>query len=420
MSATSATNNHNDSLHQAPPRMTAARALAMVALLAAALWLGWKAWDVNTTMSCWKDEWPHLKVCEEIMGRTPEEQVAKLQERLTNNPGDSEALVLLTVWANRPGGFPGLDAEALLNAAGKAAPQNPNVLLLQATTAMRAQRWPEAIERFGRLAQFHRDANASLTLARLIGLADKSAPLNDALLAAAKADGGWLTPVFYAMPKAKVPMAAAVPLVTELMATQQLEPRLGQFVIGQLKREGLWMEAHAVWRSLWNRPLDLVFNGDFEQPFVRGGFDWEVADANDHRSGARIDLVSRSDRGQVLKVEFTGKAMRTPILRQDMLLLPGRYVLRGAMRSTDLRSEKGLAWVVSCNKDGRELGRTAALKTTGREWAKWEALIEMPPDCSGFGARLALQPFAPYEAKTGLRGEALFDALCMEQDKGTP
>lgn len=400
--------------------ITAMRALAGAALLAAALWLGWKAWDVNITMSCWKHEWPYLKVCEDIMGRTPEETVAKLQERLARNPGDSNALINLLIWANQPGGMPGLDAPALLAAAIKAAPQNSNVLRFQAYDALKKGHWAETLEPLTRLSLYHRDGGAAETIAAMVGQSGNDATLMATLMAATKADGAWLDRVLRAMPAAKVPMASALPFITQLMESQQLTPTLGQFLITQLKREDLWMEAHAVWRHLWNRPLDLVFNGDFEQAFVRGGFDWEVADANDHRSGARIELIGRGSRGQVLKVEFTGKAIRPPMLRQDMLLFPGRYKLRGSMQSSDLRSEKGLAWVVTCAKDGRELGRTESLKTTGREWATWEAAITMPTDCSGFGARLALQPFAPYEAKTGLRGEALFDGLQLEKDTETP
>ena len=400
--------------------LTAARAIAGVALLAAALWLGWKAWDVNITMSCWKDEWPHLQVCEEILGRTPEEKVAKLQERLAQNPGDSDALVSLTIWGNQAGGFPGLDGPALLKAAVKAAPQNRYVLLLQAEAATKAQRWPEAIDTLTRLSQYHGELNAIQVLARLIGASGDVPSLNDALMAAAKADGAWLNGILQAMPPAKIPMVKAVPLITQLMETKQLSPSLGLFVIGQFKNEGLWLEAHAVWRYLWGRPLDLVFNGDFEQAFVRGGFDWEVADANDHRSGARVELVGQKSRGQVLKVEFTGKTINPPILRQDLLLLPGKYTLQGSVQSSDFRSEKGLAWLVTCAKDGRELGRTEALKPTGREWTHWAAQITMPSDCGGYGARLMLQPFAAFEAVTGLRGDVFFDAVRLEKDKVAP
>ena len=404
-----------------PLPLTPLRALAALGLLVGALWLGWKAWDVNITMSCWKNEWPHLAVCDEIMGRTPAEKVQRLQERLAQNPGDSQALVELAAWAREPElAAAGLDAPALLAAAVRAAPQDARVLRMQTNDAMRAQQWPQALDPLIRLSRYHNDPEATRTLAILIGQSGNDPSVMSALKAAAEADGGWLGRPLYAMPKEQLPVGSAMPLLLALMEQRGLTPQLGQFVIGQLKREGRWIEAHAVWRHLWNRPLPLVFNGDFEQAFVRGGFDWEVADANDHRSGARVGTVGRKERGQVLEVSFTGKAMKPPILRQDLLLPPGRYTLSGRMQSTDLRSQQGLAWVLSCAQDGRELARSPALKTTGREWLRWEVAATMPGDCPGFGARLSLQTFAPYEAKTGLRGEALFDDLQLVSEAGPP
>jgi hypothetical protein len=404
----------------APLPLTPARMLAMAALLAGALWLGWKAWDVNITMSCWKDEWPHLAVCDDIMGRTPAEKVARLQERLAQNPGDAEAKVLLANWARLPDAPPGMDGPALLAAAMQAAPQDGRVLRMQANDALKARQWPQALDPLIRLSRYHGDAEAAETLAVLIGNAERDASVMAALMAATKADGGWLDRPLRTMPKAKQPVGNAMPLILALMDEGGLTPSLGQFLITRLKSEDRWMEAHALWRHLWNRLLPLVFNGDFEQAFVRGGFDWEVADANDHRSGARVSTVSRSDRGQVLRVDFTGKAMRPPVLRQDLLLLPGSYWLSGRMQSSDLRSEQGLAWVLSCAKDGRELARSPALKAAGREWTNWRVAVTMPGDCAGFGARLTLQTSAPYEAKTGLRGEALFDDLQLQMESAKP
>ena len=63
-------------------------------------------------MSCWKDEWPHLPVCDDIMGRTPAEKVQRLQERLAQNPGDSAG----------PGGAGGLGPPARGAPAGLDAP----------------------------------------------------------------------------------------------------------------------------------------------------------------------------------------------------------------------------------------------------------------------------------------------------------
>ena len=404
----------------APRPLTPLRALAMVALLAGALWLGWKAWDVNITLSCWKDEWPNLPVCDEVLGRTPAEKVARLQARLAQNPGDSEARVALALWARAPDAPPGLDGEALLAQAAKAAPQDFSVLRLLSYDALDKENWPEAIDPLVRLALFHKDTASQRTLGLMISQAGSAPGLEQALLSAVRANGLWLDPVLRTMPKDKLPVASSVQLVSALMAQGQLTPALGQFVIRELKREGDWVDAHAVWRHLWRRKLPVVFNGDFEQAFVRDGFDWEVGDANDHRSGARVSLVPRAEHGQVLQVVFTGKAIRPPVLRQDMLLPPGRYRLSGTMMSKDLRSEQGLAWVVSCAADGRELGRSAALGVTGRTWQPWSTEITMPQDCAGLGARLTLQTFAPFEAKTGLRGEVWMDGITMALENETP
>lgn len=409
-------------LSDAKPGWTPARMGVFALLLVAALWLGWKAWDVNITMSCWKNEWPNLPVCEEINGRTPQERVARLQERLAANPGDSQALVELTELAHRPETAAGLDAPALLAAAGQAAPQDVTVLQLQANEALRAQRWPDALDKLTRLSKHHHNADATRVLAELVALAAQppaQPTLQQALVDAVVADAGWLDRVLRAMPGAKLPLESAMPLVALAAAKEPgLSAPLGLYVIRQLKTEGLWLEAHAIWLRLWKRPLGYLFNGDFEQNFVAGGFDWEVIERDPHRGGARIDLAGRRERGQVLRVAFTGRAMKTPLVRQHLLLPPGSYRFAGEFQSGDLRSERGLAWVFSCASDGRELARTAPLMAGGRTWQPLAVSLEVPAEC-GLGVALALQTEAPFEAKTGLRGEVVFDRFTLVQAPAT-
>lgn len=409
-------------LTDAKPGWTPARMGVFALLLVAALWLGWKAWDVNITMSCWKNEWPNLPVCEEINGRTPQERVARLQERLAANPGDSQALVELTELAHRPETAAGLDAPALLAAAGQAAPQDVTVLQLQANEALRAQRWPDALDKLTRLSQHHHNADATRVLAELVALAAQPTAqltLQQALVDAVDADAGWLDRVLRAMPGAKLPLGSAMPLVALAAAKEPgLSAPLGLYVIRQLKTEGLWLEAHAIWLRLWKRPLGYLFNGDFEQNFVAGGFDWEVIERDPHRGGARIDLAGRRERGQVLRVAFTGRAMKTPLVRQHLLLPPGSYRFAGEFQTGDLRSERGLAWVFSCASDGRELARTAPLMAGGRTWQPLAVSLEVPAEC-GLGVALALQTEAPFEAKTGLLGEVVFDRFTLVQAPAT-
>lgn len=401
------------------PGWTPARMAIMAVLVVVAVWLGWKAWTVNITMSCWKDEWPHLAVCEEINGRTVPEKIARLRERLAENPGDTVALVNLMVYAHQPDAPKDVDPKALLEQARKAAPQQGDVLRLTVYHALNEGRPGEAIEPLTRLSRYHHDADATRTLAEMILAAPGNEQIGTALIAAAKADTGWLDRVLRALPAAKVPTAMAMPLVNELVAQNTLTPKLGLALIRQLKAENQWMEAHALWMRLWNKPLPLLFNGGFDQAFVSGGFDWEVPGNNDHRGGALVSLAGRKGKGQVLRVEFNGKRMGSPIIRQYLMLPPGRYRFTGTQQSTELRSDKGLAWVFGCAADKRELVRIPGLKSTGREWKPMEATLEVPQDC-GFGVVLTLQPEADYEARTGMRGEMVFDDFALGVDKGQP
>ncbi|MGM9424840.1 hypothetical protein [Hydrogenophaga sp. MI9] len=411
--------NFSDALAAAPPRSagawTPARLGITAALVVATLWLGWKAWDVNTTMACWKNEWPQLAMCDDINGRTLEEKVARLEQRLAQNPGDTLALVALTVYAHQPDAPAHLDPAALLERAGKVAPQQVDVLRLQAHHAMKAQRWTAALDALIRLSQYHGDAEATRTLTEMINFARVNGEVGKALVAAARADTGWLDRVLRALPAAKVPTVVAMPLIQQLVEQKTLTPKLGLALIRQLKAEDQWLDAHALWMQLWNKPLPMLFNGDFEQPFLTGGFDWETPGSNDHRAGAQVSLSGRKERGQVMRVEFRGKALSTPIVRQILMLPPGHYRFTGEYQATELRSEQGLAWVFACAGSRGEITRVPSLKTTGRDWKRMDVALEVPPEC-GFGVSLGLQPQADFEARTGMRGEMLFDNFQLSME----
>ena len=382
----------------------------MAGLLLATALLGWKAWQVNLAQTCWLNQWPYPQACDRVLGVEPAERLERLRERLAANPGDSAALVALAAYVEWPEGEPLDQKAALLDAAEKFAPQDGYVLRERVQQLMAEKRWPEALDRLTRLAQFHNDAEARRVLALMIGVSASDEAVGAALKAALKADGRWLEPALRAMPGAKVPMAAAMPLITDALAADGLSPRLSQLLIRQLRREGWVLEAHALWMQLWKKPLGFVFNGDFEQPFIEGGFDWEVNDKDTYKAGARVSQLRQGDRGQSLRVVFTGRTIKPPVLRQHLMLPPGDYRLSGDYRASELRSAEGLAWVFSCTKGGQELGRSEALKATGRDWKVFGGSLQVPPEC-GLGVTLALQTQATYEAKAGVRGEMLFDRI---------
>lgn len=398
--------------------VTPLRGVLMALATALAIGLGWQAWQVNITLACWKDEWPHLAVCDDINGRTEPERWERLHQRLQRNPGDAQARVELAVLAHT-GGF-GTPAErsALLDQALAAAPQHPEVLQLQAARALDARQWPQALEPLQRLVRFHASTPAAQTMVQLLQVAPALPALDEALRQAVREDADWLERVLRAMPGMKVPVGQAWPLLAEAMAHHRLAPRLGQFVTGRLKAEGRWTEAQVVWLHLWDRPLPLLFNGGFESDFVAQGFDWEVPGPNDHRAGAQVTLVGRGERGRVLRVRLAGKGFRSPLVRQHLVLPPGHYRLQGDWQSTDLRSAQGLSWVLTClggpGSQPRELARSAPLQPTGRDWKTWQLDVQVPDTGCGPGLQLALQPHAAYEARAGMQGEIVFDAMRLD------
>lgn len=416
------------------PTATAGRTPPWRMVLAAAVvlavpFLMWKSWQVNITMSCWKDEWPHLKVCDEINGVTVPEKIERLKERLARNPGDAQALTALLVYSFQEGMATDEERKALLARAMKAAPQATDVLHIQSNEALKRQDWPGLLDPLIRLARFHRSDEARTLLAQLVATAPQDGRLQSALEQAADADPAWIPLAIRAMPKSKIAVTTALPLLSRLIGQGpgRLEPTDAQYMIGQLKAERRWLEAHALWLYMWQKPLPLVFNGEFEGNFVRGGFDWETpSSTNDHRNGAQVDQLVRKDHGRVLRVSFNGKAFRAPIVRQQLVAPPGHYRLSTQWQSTDLRSEHGLAWSLTCLSDQRldaegkligqprELAWIEGLKPEGRDWKTAQAEFDVPPDC-GMVLELALRPQAAFEARTGLRGDIVLDNVRIER-----
>jgi len=387
--------------------------------LAAVLWLGWSAIEPNLQQACQWRQWPYLNRCPDPARQTAEQQVQALREQINANPGDALSYAALATFSQLPQGMPGLDAQAVLGAAGQLAPQNRFVLRLLANQALERKQWPQAADALVRLTMLHHDAQAARALAAMVAQSGHDKDQLAALVTQLKADSRWLAQALHSMPAAKLPVVQAMPLVQQAMALQRLPPELGQMLVRQLIAEGVWLDAYAIWLHLWQRPLGLLFNGSFEQDFVPNGFDWNLSGANNHRAGARVFQPHMAERGRVLQVEFTGRPIAQPVLSQLLVLAPGQYRLSGNYRSANLRSEGGLAWVFSCAADRREISRSAALGLSGGQWSSFDVALTLPPDC-GLGVRLSLQTFARYESTTGLRGEVQFDKLALRATEDPP
>lgn len=390
---------------------TGARVMALAVLAALMLVLGWVAWVYNLERACTLNQWPELPSCTNRASDQPA-QIQRLLQRIARNPGDSEAAIQLAMLGSQPRQprqSPGVNHDAALDTATRLAAEDYRVQRMQALRAIERRQWPQAVDWLIRLVQDSGDGPAALALAGLVREPQALAAMQSHI----KPGASWLASLIGAMPQAGVPVVLAMPLVVRALPLQGLSPELTQGLLRQLKADGQWLEAHALWTAWLGRPADLVFNGNFDQGFTPGGFDWEVTPVSPSTGGALVRQLALARHGGVLQVEFTGRPIVVPVVRQSLVLLHNRFVFTGQFMAAKLRTNEGLVWAFQCTSDGREIARSPALKDTAGEWRPFTVEFDIPANC-GQAVALQLQTFAPYEAATGLRGEAMFDNFRLE------
>jgi hypothetical protein len=391
------------------PASFTARVLLMAAAVAVAIWFGYVSYRVNLERSCLVDDWPKFEFCADVMPVDPVRAVPILRNRISRNPGDSSAYLTLALLAAKPGTLGGLNEAAVIQAARDLAGTQPKLLYLVADKAIQRQDWLQVVDVMVNLVEDRKDGLAAQTLARVIGAGVADAALRDHL----KQSSTWLAPTIGQMPAAGVPMLKAMPLIVQALPLGLVTPDLALDVIRSLKAGGAWNDAYALWARMLNRPVDLIYNGGFEEAFIRDGFDWELKDIAPTRAGVLVAQPQTDGHGRVLELDFTGKTIEMPIIRQ-VTLLSGRYRFSGQFMSRKLRSSEGLTWIFSCVATAKEFARSAALSDTGGQWQSFSVELAVPSDC-GPAVTVQLQTMATYEAVSGIKGLALFDNLKLSR-----
>jgi hypothetical protein len=388
------------------PGLSAAAPWVAVGLAAmAALLLGWTSLQRHVRAACDGLEWPYFSSCPRGDGPVPE-QVRAMQARIAVNPGDSTAWLALALLTTQPGGVAPLDDDAVLATATRVAGENPMLQRVLAARALEREAWPEAVTWLVRLVQDHGDGDAARALAALVPRPEAQA----ALQAALKPGTTWLAPVLGSLASVKVPAVLAMPLVAQALPLKLVSPQTGQALMRDLKARGDWQDAHALWLALVGGEVPLIFNGEFEQGFIANGFDWELRDTPPTLAGAWVQQPQLGAQGRVLQVEFTGRPVALPVVRQVLMLQDGDYTFTGRFMARQMRTEQGLTWTFTCVAGGRELARTPALADTQGQWRALDLALTVPPDCGGAVA-LQLQTQLGSEALAGLRGQMAFDGF---------
>ncbi|HSI55573.1 MAG TPA: hypothetical protein VK981_16485 [Ramlibacter sp.] len=385
------------------PRSHNPQAVLVLGGFGLAALVAWLCVQVNLERACTVQDSPYLQVC-----ALPEpasiEHLASLRSRLARNPGDANAQVQLAV-------SDGSSAQAaLLAAATKLAPNQPNVVMAHAAAALEREDWAGAVAPLVQLVEYRNAAPAAAALARLI------AGGQGALLAPYVTPGSqWLPRVLARLPELKTSFNAALPLVVHASRLGVLDREAVRGYVRQLKAAGAWGDAYSLWLASKGGPRNILNNPGFDDAFEADGFDWEVpASGPPSRAGAIIERKGAQERGSALDVRFTGRALATPLVRQYLFVGEGRYRLRGDYMTRQLRMEQGLAWTVQCTASPAQAGRSLPLGDTGGGWRPFAFEFSVPADC-GLVASLQLETHAPFEAALGARGRAAFDAFSLEK-----
>jgi hypothetical protein len=391
-----------DSTEDRPLPLTLRLTIAAAGLLVAAV-LAWLAVSTHLARACTVMDTPYLPLCRDPETLSKPERTAMLAARVARNPGDSDAWIRLT-HVDRSA-----REKSLLSAAFALAPTDTNVLMWRVGDALQRSDEPMAIGLLVQLIEQRGKAEAAQALAQIVASGSGTQLLLPYLASAEK----WLPSVLITLPAMKLPIESALPLLAHASERKTVSQRTVDSFIRDLKTAGRWADAYGLWLAQQKEATPLLHNGGFDHLFQPDGFDWEVTPVLPSKAGAIVTQRNLTRRGPVIEVEFTGRAVTVPLLRQYLFLAPGKYLLRGSFMSSRLRTEQGLAWLGRCinSKSAKAVaGRSAGLTDTAGVWQQFQFELLVPADC-GLVTSLQLETSAPSEAAAGFKGRAYFDAF---------
>jgi hypothetical protein len=183
----------------------------------------------------------------------------------------------------------------------------------------------------------------------------------------------------------------------------EMKPYLDRLIL-----MGRFEEAYQDWRAMslhGETPARYPYNGNFEAPLDGLPFNWVF----DGVSGAEIQITAVPDRGSsyALRVEFSGARATLGNVGQLLMLAPGSYRLELAGKASDLRTERGLVWQISCAQSGTLLAETDPVRGMS-PWTDLKVKFSVPSsDCRAQWLKLIIPARTASEAE--IEGEAWFE-----------
>jgi len=334
---------------------------------------------------------------------------------LLSDPLDSRALSLLGAAAEREGDF--ARAETLMSLAAARSWRNPAPHFWLFALTIRRGKFDEALAQAdGLLRVTPNNSTMMFPILTLFGADPRGmTALQDALAskppwrslflsqAVVKGPGDFLmTQVYQSLIRSSQPPTSL-----------EMKPYLDRLI-----QMGRFEDAYENWRvtnSQGETAARYPYNGNFDVPLDGSPFNWVF----DFVSGAETEITEAPDRGgsHALRIQFSGARATLGRVGQLLLLPPASYQLEFAVKSDDLRTERGLVWQISCAESRSVLGETSPLRGT-KPWTELKVDFSIPS--SGCNAQwLKLVLLARTASESDIEGEVWFQRFRITRE-GAP
>ncbi|MFO7641080.1 MAG: hypothetical protein R6X17_07370 [Candidatus Competibacteraceae bacterium] len=342
----------------------------------------------------------------------------QLQTAAWANPTD--ALIYLTLAEVWERGERRREAITLVEIADLLGPLRSPALIRSAEFWLRQEQPERALARWTQLLRT-RPGTASQIFPVLLNLAEQ--PASQPLLAPLLAEPPEWWERFFIYAARNAPRAETVTFLYQNRQRQGALPAEAErrAYLDRLWRDERWLEAYLAWLGGLDeariRMLGNVYNGGFELPSSGVGFDWRMSSVRGAWVGTARTYGMSGDRA--LRVRFDGQRVRFQHVFQYLYLEPGRYRLQGKVRLDNVRTERGLLWVVRCAPGDPPLVESERFLG----WDQWRAFageFTVPEtDCPAQILRLELDGRAALDFT--VEGEIWFDDLAIVRlgDAGT-
>jgi hypothetical protein len=324
---------------------------------------------------------------------------------LLSDPLNSRALSLLGLIAERKGDL--ARAEALMSLSAARSWRNPAPHVWLFAQAIRRGKFEEALAQADGVLRVYGDYQATIFpilavlgidphgLAALEGVLAANPPWRRSFLGEAVVNGAndrLMTQLYQSLIRSSHPPTAL-----------EMKPYLDRLIL-----MGRFEEAYQDWRATslqTETSARYPYNGNFEAPLDGLPFNWVFDDV----SGAEIQIAAAPDRGNshALRVQFSGARATLGRAGQLLMLAPGSYRLELAVKVSDLRTERGLVWQISCAESRMVLAETNPVMGTA-PWTDLKVKVSVPSsDCRAQWLKLTIP--ARTASETEIEGEAWFE-----------